>query len=236
MNVLITGASKGIGYELGKHFAFLGAKTIFLLSRNKEKITFLKAECEKINDKVNIVLLPFSLEEDGSFDAINNVIVKNVNHLDIVINNAGFLLNKPFEKISVNEIRKIYEVNVFGPFRLIQTLLKFLGGELKTHIVNIGSMGGIQGQSKFAGLSAYSSSKMAIAGLSECLAEELKDKNISVNCLALGAVNTEMLNEAFPGYKAPLEATEIAVFIADFCINGHKFINGKIIPVAMSTP
>jgi NAD(P)-dependent dehydrogenase (short-subunit alcohol dehydrogenase family) len=97
-------------------------------------------------------------------------------------------------------------------------------------------MGGFQGAAKFPGLSAYSSSKAALAGLTECLAEELKSKNISVNCLAIGAVQTEMLAKAFPGYKAPLKPNQMAEFICNFALTGHTYFNGKIIPVASTTP
>ena len=97
-------------------------------------------------------------------------------------------------------------------------------------------MGGFQGSTKFAGLSAYSSSKSALSGLTECLAEELKDRNIAVNCLALGAVQTEMLGKAFPGYKAPLSAAKMAEFICEFALTGQLFFNGKIIPVSSTTP
>jgi NAD(P)-dependent dehydrogenase (short-subunit alcohol dehydrogenase family) len=111
-----------------------------------------------------------------------------------------------------------------------------MGKKNKAHIVNISSMGGFQGTSKFPGLSAYSSSKAALSGLTECLAEELKDKNIAVNCLAIGAVQTEMLAKAFPGYKAPLSAKQMAEFICNFSLTGHLYFNGKIIPVSSTTP
>jgi 3-oxoacyl-[acyl-carrier protein] reductase len=97
-------------------------------------------------------------------------------------------------------------------------------------------MGGIQGSSKFPGLAAYSSSKGALITLTEMLAEEYKESNISFNALALGAVQTEMLAEAFPGYQASTTAREMARFIADFALNGHQFFNGKVLPVAHSTP
>jgi NAD(P)-dependent dehydrogenase (short-subunit alcohol dehydrogenase family) len=97
-------------------------------------------------------------------------------------------------------------------------------------------MGGVQGSAKFAGLSAYSSSKAALCTLTECLAEELKLENISVNCLALGAVQTEMLSKAFPGYRAPLSASEMAEFIVQFARSGHYYFNGKILPVSSTTP
>jgi len=125
---------------------------------------------------------------------------------------------------------------VFGPFLLIQSLLPLMGKKSKTHIVNISSMGGFQGSAKFAGLSAYSSSKTALVGLTECLAEELKSTSISINCLAIGAVQTEMLSKAFPGYKAPLKANQMAEYIKEFAVSGSKFYNGKVLPVSSTTP
>lgn len=104
------------------------------------------------------------------------------------------------------------------------------------HIVNISSMGGFQGSVKFPGLSAYSASKGALAILTECLAEELKDKNIKVNCLALGSSQTEMFEAAFPGMQAGTLAFEMGRYVADFALNGSKYFNGKIIPVSNTTP
>ena len=106
----------------------------------------------------------------------------------------------------------------------------------KGHVLNITSMGGVQGSAKFPGLSAYSSSKGALVILTELLAEEFKDSGPSFNALALGAVQTEMLEEAFPGYKAPVSAAQIGEYIIDFALNGHQFYNGKVLPISSSTP
>jgi len=89
---------------------------------------------------------------------------------------------------------------------------------------------------KFPGLAAYSSSKGALLTLTEMLAEEYKEQGISFNALALGAVQTEMLEEAFPGYKAPVSAVEMANYIYNFALTGNKFYNGKILQVSSSTP
>jgi len=105
-----------------------------------------------------------------------------------------------------------------------------------SHIVNISSMGGFQGSAKYAGLSYYSASKAALACLTECLANEFKEYGISMNCLALGSVQTEMFEEAFPGYKAPVDVKQMAEFISGFALTGHKFFNGKILPVAVGNP
>ncbi len=229
MNIVITGASRGIGYELVKVFARDLNNTVYALSRNAEKLTHLTTACAH----ATIIPLPVDITHQPELVALSKDFPPEI---DIVINNAGYLVNKPFALITPEELQQVYEVNVLAPFRLIQQLMPRLGKTTPSHIVNISSMGGFQGSVKFPGLSAYSSSKAAIAGLTECLAEELKEKNIVVNCLAIGAVQTEMLQEAFPGYQAPLSPSEMAAFIYDFALNGSRFFNGKILPVSLSTP
>jgi len=231
MLILITGASKGIGFELVNQFSKDPANLVIAVSRNTNALNKL------VKDKNTHSVLP--LKADITKAAQQKKIyqtIKSLNlPLDILVNNAGEIVNKPFEKITEKDLRSVYNTNVFAPFTLIQTLLPLLNKK-HSHIVNIGSMGGFQGSSRFPGLSAYSSSKSALSGLTECLAEELKPKNISVNCLALGAVQTEMLSRAFPGYKAPLKAVQMAEFICNFALTGQNYFNGKIIPVSSTTP
>lgn len=231
MLVVITGASKGIGYELTKQFLTDEENTVVAISRSKEKLKALQKKYPQ-----NLITVFGDLTNSRIIKQIVGLVAKNGKRVDILINNAGSIVNKPFSKISFSELSNVYSVNVFAPFLLIQQLLPYLGKKTKSHIVNIGSMGGFQGSSKFSGLSAYSSSKSAIAGLTECLAEELKEKNIAVNCLAIGAVQTEMLTKAFPGYKAPLQPNQMAGFILEFALTGHQYFNGKIIPVSSTTP
>jgi 3-oxoacyl-[acyl-carrier protein] reductase len=228
MNVVVTGASRGIGRELTLQLANLGHHVI-AISRNEKKLN----ELAVINNKV--IAIPFDLA-NGDFDELTIKIQKHTGVIDALVNNAGLLINKPFLEISNSDLQSVYSANVFGPFKLIQCLVPLMNESTLKHIVNVSSMGGFQGASKFAGLSAYSSSKAAIACLTECLAEELGEVGIKVNALALGAVQTEMLNEAFPGYQAPLTAKEMAEFMLDFVLHKHKYYNGKILPVSVSTP
>lgn len=236
MNIVITGASRGIGYELTKQFAANPQYTVFLLSRNAKQLEQLKQECQSMYPSSNIVPVPCDLSDEQSLISGIKTILKQASTIDLLVNNAGAILNKPFTTIKRAELEYVYNVNVFSVIRLIQECLPAMNGKQRAHIVNISSIGGVQGSVKFAGLSAYSSSKAALVCITECLAEELREKNISINCLALGAVQTEMLEEAFPGYKAPVSAYEMAVFIAGFCLNAHKMMNGKIIPISLSTP
>lgn len=230
MNCIITGASKGIGFEIVKYLAQNADHQILALSRNIEQLETLLEDAPHNNVEV----LKFDLQDQAS-DALI-AILEGWNSIDVLINNAGYLVHKPFEELSSDDWRSIYEVNVLGPVTLINTCLPYLKNSSKAHVVNISSMGGIQGSAKFSGLSAYSSAKGAMSILSECLAEEWKETHISVNALALGAVQTEMLESAFPGYQAPLHANEMAEYIAWFAQNGHKYYNGKVLPVSVSTP
>lgn len=234
MNIVITGVSKGIGYELVKRFCKDPANNVFGIARSTGKLEELNLEIK--TEKGNGKFFPFVF--DLLSDGLNSTLIPEITHklgkVDVLINNAGLLIVKPFEEFSDEDFDAIFGVNVKAVFRLVRELVPYFN--TNAHIVNISSMGGFQGSSKFPGLSLYSASKGALAVLSECLAEEFKERLIKVNSLAIGAVQTEMLAEAFPGYEAPLNPVEMAVFMADFAINGHKFYNGKVLPVSLSTP
>lgn len=232
MNIVVTGASRGIGYELVKQFSTKSSNTIFAVSRDLEKLEQLKKECAN----ANVIAIACDLGKPDAMGHLISQLKRHVTIINAVVNNAGTLVNKPFSQITNIDLEKVYNVNVFSVFRLIQGILPMMDEKEKSHIVNISSMGGFQGSAKFAGLSAYSSSKAALACLTECLAEEFKERNIAFNCLALGAVQTEMLEAAFPGYKAPVSAAEMSLYISDFVLNAHKIMNGKVIPVSLTSP
>lgn len=237
MNIIITGASRGIGYELVKLLSSNSSHKIFAVSRNKSKLDLLKNECETIQPAAHVIPVACDLSNEGDIKNLVKTIHQYTSHIDLLVNNAGALVNKPFFEIKKSDLEYAYHVNVFSVVELLQQVLPIMfASPNRSHVVNIGSVGGFQGSIKFAGLSAYSSSKAALASLTECLAEEFKYKNIAFNCLALGAVQTEMLNEAFPGYVAPLSAKEMATFISQFALSAHHYMNGKIIPVSMSNP
>ncbi|SNR62328.1 SDR family NAD(P)-dependent oxidoreductase [Lutibacter flavus] len=224
-NVIITGTSRGIGFELAQLFAKNNYQ-VLALSRNSKPLN-------KLNLK-NISTISVDLLSEEDLKKVTSFVSENWKSVDILINNAGKLISKPFNKLSTKDFLEVYQVNVFAVAELTNKILPFLSK--RSHVVNISSIGGIQGSMKFPGLAAYSSSKGALLTLTEVLAEEYKDEQISFNALALGAVQTEMLEEAFPGYKAPVSAKEMASYIYNFAINGHKFQNGKIIQVSSTTP
>lgn len=224
-NVVITGTSRGIGFELVKLFAKAGHK-VLALSRNEKPVKDLNLK--------NVSCFSFDLNDAHAYKKVTDFVSENWKQVNVLINNAGALKNKPFSETTTADFEAVYKTNVFGVAELTRVLLPFLSNG--SHVLTISSMGGVQGSMKFPGLAAYSSSKGAVITLSELLAEEYKESGISFNVLALGAVQTEMLEEAFPGYRAPTSALEMAEYIFEFSLNGNKYYNGKLLQVSNSTP
>ncbi|MFW5644524.1 MAG: SDR family NAD(P)-dependent oxidoreductase [Bacteroidota bacterium] len=235
MKILITGASRGLGAALAKQFAANEGTELFLVSRNKQALARLKKEINHDFPCTTVFSFGMDLEDEESISDLINEMQKKTRHLDIIINNAGRLIKKDFWDMGRLEINALFSVNYLAPALIIREAIPLLKRAENPHIVNISSMGGFQGSMKFAGLSHYSASKGAIAVLTECLAAEFKGE-ISVNCLAIGSVQTEMLEEAFPGYEAPLKPAEMAEYVCDFAINAHRYMNGKIVPVSLTNP
>lgn len=225
--IVVVGASRGIGKALVDLLSQNPHHEVHALSRNLDKMN------EQFADHNNVHCHTFDLEKDVFGQA--TTIFKSIGSVDVLINNAGKLVNKPFTDLTHQDIADCYQVNVIGVMETVQAAVPVMLGQ-GGHIVNISSMGGFQGSVKFAGLSAYSTSKAAVCSFTELFAEEYKESSIKMNCLCLGAAQTEMLEEAFPGYEAPVSAEKMAEFIADFSLRGHEWMNGKILPVSLSTP
>ncbi len=228
-NIVITGTGRGIGLATAE--ALLGHKdvNVIAITRNPSALDSLKYKYPERLFPVGFLLTSF-----GEYPMLGERIRIDFDTVDVVIHNAGVLINHSFEKLSANDFDTMFDVNVKVPFILTQTLLPLMSKG--SHVLGIGSMGGYQGSAKFAGLSLYSASKGALAVLMECLAAELEANQIAANCLSLGAVQTEILAEAFPGYKAPLTPGQMGEFIANFALTGHHYFRGKILPVSLSTP
>ncbi len=225
--IVVVGASRGIGKAIVERFAANPENTVYALSRNIRGM-------ESFSIFPNVHSFAFDLDTS----TVREQAEKNfadISTIDILINNAGKLVNKPFPELTQAEIASCYQVNVIGVMQTVQAAIPKME-ENGGHIVNISSMGGFQGTVKFAGLAAYSTSKAAVCSFTELFYEEYKDSKIKMNCLCLGAAQTEMLEEAFPGYIAPVSAEKMGEFISDFALKSHQWINGKIIPVSLSTP
>lgn len=234
MNILITGASSGIGFEAVIELIQQPGHRILALARSEEKLARLLEISQSLNPDCMLYPVAFDIVHDDYPGLKQFIETQFEGTIDILINNAGTLINKPFAELDESDFVEMLQSNYLGHVRIIQAMLPLMAKN--SHILNIGSMGGFQGSAKFNGLSAYSASKAALHTLTECLAQELSPQQIKVNCLALGSAQTEMLERAFPGYESPILAFEMGKYVADFALTGHKFFNGKVLPVAVTTP
>lgn len=234
MNVIVTGASRGIGYEVVKSFAQKKGNNILAISRNRKALNELKKHCRVEGYPGKVYVLAYDLGKPDMEKGLMPRMGAYFSRVDVLVNNAGALVNKPFTKLTNADFDHLFNINVRSVFALSQLVIPLM--VRGSHILNISSMGGFQGSVKFPGLTLYSASKGAVAILTESMAEELRPQGIAVNCLALGAVQTEMMNEAFPGFKAEMDPESMGVFVRNFAENGQRFMNGRILPVSLSTP
>ena len=225
-NIIIVGASRGIGKAIVEKLAQDSNNVILALARNIKKMN------HSFESLTNVTCIELDLDSDDIRKKCETAF-SELETIDILINNAGVLVNKPFIELSRKDLETCYSVNVMSVMETVQAAIPKM---TKAHIVNISSIGGFQGSVKFPGLAAYSTSKAALCSFTELFAEEYKDSSIKMNCLCLGAAQTEMLEEAFPGYEAPVSAEKMAEYIVDFSLNADQWMNGKIIPVSLSTP
>lgn len=223
-NIIVTGTSRGIGYELALQFA----------NANHQVLAISRKVPKQLLEHPNITCLSVDLANESDLDKVTDFLKSSWKKVDCLVHNAGSIVCKPFAELTQLDFENVFKVNVFGVANLTRLALPFM--QKGSHVVTISSIGGVRGSLKFPGLAAYSASKGAVITLSELLAEEYKDQGISFNVLALGAVQTEMLQEAFPGYQAPISAKGIADYIYDFTLNGNKYYNGKVLEVSTTNP
>lgn len=230
-HIVITGSSSGIGYATALNLANQG-HIVYAIARREDKLNELLEEAKLLSGTVKAIQYDLSVFDKDELDYV----FKEVPVIDVLINNAGVLLNKNFLEIEEEEILNVLQINYISVIKSIQFFHKKLKLANAPHIVNISSVGGVTGSVKFPGLSVYSSSKGALSILSECLAKDFEEDKIAVNCLALGAVNTKMLNQAFPDYEAQISPVKMGEYISNFALNSHKVINGVTQVVSVSNP
>ncbi len=236
MVILLTGSSRGIGAALASSFTKSG-HTVLLVSRNKTALQQVSERCNSEAGEMLAFPISFDLMDLPDLEKeFTSLLGERTQTIDALFNNAGQLIRKPFHEVPLQDARELFDVNFFMPAQLIRICRPFMENSELKHVVNVSSMAGFQGSKKFSGLSYYSASKAALAALTESLSEEYMEEGITMNALSIGSVQTEMLAEAFPGFKAPLEPSQMAEFMKWFTLEGANYFNGKILPVSLATP
>lgn len=224
---VVVGSSSGIGKEIIRNLSSNPSYEVYALSRN------ISAISNELSAHENIHFWPFDLTKNVKEQLEKSPL--NGLTIDYLINNAGVLIKKSFENLQEDDFLTSFRTNSLGVMQTVQALLKQFNKN-GTHIVNISTMGAFQGSAKFPELIAYGTTKAAICNFTELFAAEFSESSLKMNCLCLGAVNTPMLQTAFPGYEAQISAEKMAEYIINFTVHSGQFINGKIIPVSISTP
>jgi NAD(P)-dependent dehydrogenase (short-subunit alcohol dehydrogenase family) len=173
MNILVTGASKGIGRAIAQRLKALG--NLYITGRNEEALKSVGAKGYCVCD----------LTKDLSI--LNQFIIDN--SIDVLVNNAGTYIYGAIDKVNIEDVKKVYDTNLYAPTQLIMAAVPYMKAHNWGRIINIGSISGVMGE---AYASSYSASKAGLLGLTKALALELAQDNITINTINPGWVDTEL--------------------------------------------
>jgi NAD(P)-dependent dehydrogenase (short-subunit alcohol dehydrogenase family) len=188
-SVLITGTSKGIGFETALSFARGGYK-VFATMRNLEAASTLQQQITE--ESLNIIIYKMDVDSDESVKHCIQSIIEEHGIIDVLVNNAGIERHGSIEELPMSDFKAIMETNYFGVIRCIQAVLPQMRENKNGCIINVGSVAG-----KIANtpLSAYCASKFALEALVESLAGEVKPFNIRVSLIQPGIIDTKMAHD-----------------------------------------
>lgn len=234
-NILITGTSRGIGKEMVEVFSANGAKVI--AHARKETPEFLDY-INEINKKYNSEIIPIFC--DMQIKSEMNECIKYLNSnkisIDVLINNVGVAHGGLFQMTSIDEIKRIYDINLFSIMEFTQKILRFMTRQKKGSIINIASISGLDLNK---GNCAYGTSKAALIAFTKTLSAELAPLGIRVNAIAPGLIDTDMAKlmekkaeismirkSSMERLGLPNEVANVALFLAS---DQSSFITGQVI-------
>jgi NAD(P)-dependent dehydrogenase (short-subunit alcohol dehydrogenase family) len=188
-SVLITGTSKGIGFETALSFARGGYK-VFATMRNPDAAASLKKYIA--DESLAVIIYKMDVDSDESVKHCIETIIKEHGTIDVLINNAGIERHGSIEELPLADFKAIMETNYFGVIRCTQAVLPQMRKNKNGCIINVGS---VSGKIACTPLSAYSASKFALEALTESLAQEVKPFNIRVSLMQPGIIDTKMAHD-----------------------------------------
>ena len=235
--VLITGASRGIGASCAVEFAKNGYDVIINYLSNEEKAEILKKEIET-NYNVRVLIIKADISKEEEVRNMVDIIIKEFNHIDVLVNNAGIAIDTIFLDKTVENFRKTLDVNLIGTFLVSKYVGKYMLNNKKGSIINISSTNGID--TVYPESIDYDASKAGVISLTKNLAIEYAPY-VRVNSVAPGWVLTEMNKELDSGFikeetkkillERFAEASEIAKVVVFLASDDSKYINSEVIRV-----
>lgn len=188
-SVLITGTSKGIGFETALAFAREGYK-VFATMRNPQLDKSLTEYISK--ESLPIIIYEMDVDSDLSVKKAVDSIIKEHGTIDVLVNNAGIERHGSIEETELSEFRAVMETNYFGVIRCIQAVIPHMRTNMKGCIINVSS---VAGKIAISPLGGYSASKFAVEALTEALAQEVKPYNVRVSLVQPGIIDTKMAHD-----------------------------------------
>jgi NAD(P)-dependent dehydrogenase (short-subunit alcohol dehydrogenase family) len=218
-NILITGASQGLGRAMALRFAREGAAGLSIVARHIDPLNKVRGEIRQIAAKIDVVAIEADVSKPRDIERIiATTLAQFKGHLEVLVNNASTIGPSPMPNLldyPVEDFREVIDTNLIGPFLLIKNALPAMiecGGS----IINVTSDAGQVG---YPGWGAYGISKFGLEGMSQTWASELEDSSVRVNWVDPGNMNTAMHRAAEPEedpgeWASPADVTDVFVFLA----------------------
>ncbi len=233
---VVTGASRGIGEAIARKLGHLGARVVVNFSKNEEKAKQIVTDIEKSGG--HAFALGFDVSIPSAVEGAFEEIIKRERRIDILVNNAGISLDSLILRAKNEEWQKTLDVNLSSCFYCSRAVSKPMLKARYGRIINVSSVIGEMGN---AGQVAYAASKAGIFGLTKSLAKELGSRNVTVNAIAPGYIETDMTGELGEEQRQaileqiPLQrlgtVDDISEVVAFLCLPGASYLTGQIIGI-----
>lgn len=233
---LITGGTRGIGKEIAYTLAEENYDIIINYRTENEELMKLKKEIEQ--KRVRCLLLKGDVSNFEDCKKLVEEAINRMNHIDVLVNNAGITKDMLLMRMKPEDFNEVINVNLIGTFNMTKNVINYMMKERKGRIINVSSVVGISGN---AGQTNYSASKAGIIGFTKSLAKEVASRNILVNAIAPGFIQTDMTNILKENVKdeiaktIPLKrmgtAKDVANVVKFLASKDSSYITGQVIQV-----
>ena len=233
---MITGATRGIGKQIALTLANEGYNIVLNYRTENEELMKLKKEIEQ--KRVRCLLLKGDVSNFEDCKKLVEEAINRMNHIDVLVNNAGITKDMLLMRMKPEDFNEVINVNLIGTFNMTKNVINYMMKERKGRIINVSSVVGISGN---AGQTNYAASKAGIIGFTKSLAKEVASRNILVNAIAPGFIQTDMTNILKENVKdeiaktIPLKrmgtAKDVANVVKFLVSEDSSYITGQVIQV-----
>lgn len=233
---LVTGGTRGIGKAIALELAETGYDIILNYRTANEELNNLKKEIEDKN--VNCYLVYGDISKFEDCENIAKTAIEECGKIDVLVNNAGITRDGLIMRMKKEDFDSVIDTNLVGTFNMTRNVIPYMVKQKNGRVINLSSVVGITGN---AGQTNYSASKAGVIGFTKSLAKELASRNILVNAIAPGFIETDMTNVLSDSVKESIlnqiplkrmgEAKEVAKLVKFLVSEDSKYITGQVINV-----